>query len=334
MYATIVRESKLFHAGVIPNMLIDNQFMKCVTFLFIDRQIQNSRNTERIPAATAFFVSVPIGDDIEQIYAVTARHVIDSSREYGNLYLRLRLERNLFQDIMVPQDNWVCHPQTDVAVIPVELLDEAEVKIIPLEMLITEQKVASDGVGIGDDVFFVGLFSEYSGKKHDRPIVRFGNISLMHEELPLKLTPGSDATTLADAYLVEARSWGGHSGSPAFIYYALDREPGVINFGGPRFVLLGLTHGHYEIKKDVAFIGDILGSGKVPVNAGIAVVIPAQKIIDTLMQEELLEERRRDLIEHQKQAKTPRPDIGFDEKTITKQQFHDLGETRLQNGPR
>jgi hypothetical protein len=282
-------------------MLVDSQFMKCVSFLFVDRTIEGSRNVERVPAATAFFVSVPIGNDIEQTYGITARHIIDNSRRYGNLYLRLRLENNLFQDILVPQDSWICHPRTDVAVIPVELPDEVDATQIPLDMLILDEKVAGGGVGIGDEVFFVGLFSEYSGKQHDKPIVRFGNISLMHEEMPLKLTAGSDATTLTDAYLVEARSWGGQSGSPAFIYYALDRKPGVVSVGGPRFVLLGLTHGHYEIKKSVAFIGDIIGSGKVPVNAGMAIVIPAQKIIDTLMQEELVLARKKDLINHQSQ---------------------------------
>lgn len=192
--------------------------------------------------------------------------------------------------------------QTDVAVIPVEIPDGYDCKVIPYKMLATEKFVSENEVGIGDDVFFVGLFSGYSGQKHDRPIVRFGNISLMHEEMPLRLDPHSEVTTPADAYLVESRSWGGHSGSPVFIYFPLTRKPGVINFGGEQaFALLGVTQGHFEFPKEVEFTGNWLGTGKVPLNTGIAAVIPAEKIIETLMEEQLMEERKQELIEHQKQ---------------------------------
>ncbi|MFC1908948.1 hypothetical protein ACFLXD_03695 [Chloroflexota bacterium] len=107
----------------------------------------------------------------------------------------------------------------------------------------------------------------------------------MHEEMPLRLDPYSEVAILADAYLVESRSWGGHSGSPVFIYFPITRKPGVIDFGHQQeFALLGLTQGHFDIPKDVIFTGDILGTGEVPLNAGIAVVIPAEKIIETLME--------------------------------------------------
>ena len=328
MFSNIIpQKRRIFHAGAIPNMLVNNQFLKCVCFLCIDKQ-NEERKMERTPAATSFLVSVPIGDDIEQICAVTARHVIDRSRAYP-LYLRLRLTDGNVEDILVPQDNWTCHPITDVAVIPVDIPDNADVKYIPLEMLITDGNIADGGVGLGDDIVFVGLFTEYSGSKHDRPIIRFGNISLMHEEMPLTLTPGCDPIQ-TDAYLVEARSWGGESGSPAFVYYAVDREPGIITVGGfdgKQFALLGLTHGHWEMGQDVlAPDGNIIGSGKVSVNSGIAAIIPAQKIIDTLMKEELEEDRKKDLTAYRKRAKTPHPDIGLDEKTITKKRFHDIYE--------
>ncbi|MFC1908949.1 hypothetical protein ACFLXD_03700 [Chloroflexota bacterium] len=157
-------------------MLVDNQFLKCVTFLFVDEQNGNGK-VRRIPKATTFFVSVPIGNDLAQIYAVTARHVIYGSREYGDLYIRLKLESGGYRDEIAPQDKWVCHTQTDIAVIPIEIPDECDVKVMPLQMLATEKFVSENEVGIGDDVFFVGLFSGYSGHKHDRPIIRFGNIS-------------------------------------------------------------------------------------------------------------------------------------------------------------
>ncbi|MCA1703536.1 MAG: hypothetical protein LC808_09870, partial [Actinobacteria bacterium] len=131
-------------------------------------------------------------------------------------------------------------------------------------------------VGEGDEVFFIGLFSEAPGRKRSQPIVRFGNISLMPRE-PLLLDLGEGSGRIrADAYLVEARSWGGYSGSPAFVYFPPDRHLDSLKSKGWGPALLGLVQGHYGIEQEVAFTGDILGSGKVPVNAGIAAVIPAQ----------------------------------------------------------
>ena len=313
MMNTVVRSKHRIRyvVGEGASMLVDEQFRKCVTFLFVDVIDEATSTPKRIPAATAFFVGVPVNGERAVIYAVTARHVVDASRPHGTLYVRINKISGGFEDFQVPQDAWVCHPSTDVAVIRVGLPPEQfDFRVIPLDMLATDDYVIRQRIGAGDDIFFVGLFSEYAGQERNQPIIRFGNISLMpYEQIDVKLDPASDATTLIDAYLVEARSWGGHSGSPAFIYYPPDREPGGgIVIGGNPPALLGLVHGHYEIKQDVAFIGDILGSGKVPINAGMALVIPAQKIIDTLMQEEVVEERNRVLQEHRRRKPTPTPD--------------------------
>jgi len=291
-------------------MLINEEFRKCVTFLLLDIPDNQTGAVRRVPAATAFFVGIPIGDGHSVVYAVTARHVIYKSRPYGPLYVRMNTAAGTFRDFQAPQDSWVTHPSTDVAVARVGLSFEGfDLKVIPLSMLATDEYVARRNVGEGDEVFFVGLFSQFPGRERNQPIVRFGNISLMpHEKIPVRLEPGSDVMTPIDAYLIEARSWGGHSGSPALIYFPPDRQAGSLTIGGQPPALLGLVHGHYEIEQDVAFIGDILGSGKVPLNAGVAVVVPAQKIIDTLMQAELVEERDKILEELRKRGAIPRAD--------------------------
>lgn len=281
-------------------MLIDEQFRKCVTFLFANVLDKDTGKNKTVPAATAFIVSVPI-DDVGVIpYLVTARHVIEASRPYGPLCVRINTTSGKPVYFDAPQDDWVSNPFTDVAVVAIGQHNVSlDFKFLPISMLADDDYVVKHEIGAGDDVFFVGLFSEYAGQQRNQPIIRFGNISLMpNEKIPLRLDPSSDITTPVDAYLVEARSWGGHSGSPAFIYFPPDRKLGSIQVGGSNIALLGLVHGHYEISQDVAFIGDILGSGKVPINAGIAAVIPAQKIVDTLMQEELVEERDKLKKEH------------------------------------
>ncbi len=159
-------------------------------------------------------------------------------------------------------------------------------------------------VGPGDEVFFSGLFTAFPGVKRAEPVIRFGTISMMPNE-PVPIENADKSISHVEAFLVEARSWGGQSGSPAFVFFPPTRQPGFLEManieegsdGGllipdaamPQ--LLGLVHGHFNLKADVAFTGDVYGTAFVPVNAGIAVVIPAQKIMDTLMDEELAEDR-------------------------------------------
>jgi len=92
-----------------------------------------------------------------------------------------------------------------------------------------------------------------------------------------------DKGTMEDvnAYLVEARSRGGHSGSPAFLFYPMV-GPTFINPTPPAPLLLGMVQGHFESSTDLALPGDI-GLPRRE-NAGMAVVIPAQDIADLLLQ--------------------------------------------------
>jgi len=297
------------------DMLIDDKVRKCVAFLIVEGPDPKTGTLKKIPSGTSFFVGVPIGNAHTVIYAVTARHVIDKSRSYGPLYLRVNIVGGGFKDFEIPENSWISHSTTDVAVTQVDLSHEGlDLRPVPVTDLANDKYVDEHGIGLGDDVFFAGLFSKFAGEERNQPIIRFGNISLMpHEQIPVKLDPGSESTTLIHAYLVESKSWGGHSGSPAFIVYPPDRVQGemVLTSENP-IVLLGLVHGHYYIDQDVAFTGDIFyGSGKVPVNAGMAVVVPAQKIIDTLMLPELVEKRERLLGEIRKHGSVPRADSGI-----------------------
>lgn len=266
-------------------MLVHEQYRKCVGFVFVDVVDEVTNISKRTPVATVFFVAVPTvnGDGMEH-YAVTARHVVDRSSAYGEMHLRLNKLDGGCLDLTVSPGDWCRHPSSDVAVIHIVPPSGLDVMFIHSELLATDDYIKNHSIIEGDKVFFVGLFSQTPGLQRSQPIVRFGNIALMpREPIPVKLDPESETTTPIDAYLVEARSWGGHSGAPAFVYYAdTDRLAVLVTVKSDPPSLLGLVHGHYEIEQDVAFIGDILGSGKVPLNAGMALVIPAQHIIDTL----------------------------------------------------
>ena len=59
---------------------------------------------------------------------------------------------------------------------------------------------------IGDEVFFLGLFTQHSGPTNNLPIARFGHISQMPSELELTL-PGNIRFN-GTAYLMEFQAWG------------------------------------------------------------------------------------------------------------------------------
>lgn len=267
-------------------MLIDEQFRKCATYVLGNaRDPQTSAIGKRL-FGTAFFVTVS-----NAIYAVTAQHILDNSEEFGPLFVRLSTASG-YVDFEAPQSAWTRHPSTDVAAIRVPIPGNADFRSIDQSMLLTDQMVVDHRVGAGDELFFTGLFSEHPGRKRVEPIMRFGMLSMMpHEPIRVK---GLRVASEIEAYLVEARSWGGHSGSPAFIYYPAYRSGNslTVPVALPVF-LLGLVQSHYEISSDVELLGDFLGSGKVPINAGIAAVVPSQKIVDVLMDDELVNDREK-----------------------------------------
>jgi hypothetical protein len=97
-------------------------------------------------------------------------------------------------------------------------------------------------------------------------------------------------------YLLEARSLGGLSGSPAFaittstinISDARTGEPGQLTGLGTCY-LLGLMNGHWLLREresndvEIQSVRDVEGS----IATGISVVVPAQKILEVLRHPEL-----------------------------------------------
>ena len=163
------------------------------------------------------------------------------------------------------------------------------------------------GIGIGDEVFLPGLFRFHHGTNKNIPVIRVGNIAAMPEE------PVQTANGKIEAYLIESRSIGGLSGSPVFVYLGnwrlIDNE--WRQASGFTFTLLGLVHGHWDTDEaDIdVFIQDT--NRQRSVNMGMAIVVPVEKILETIKQP-MLQKKQRELID-QKYAKTPpTPDIVAD----------------------
>jgi hypothetical protein len=279
-------------------MKVGPEYSNAVVFL---SQVNDDGN--QIPRATAFLVGVcdtasgrcgePLPKQPEFVYLVTARHVIEKARATGKpLHIRgSDADGGLVIHELDSYDAWRVSATTDVAILPMPDVADLAGTCIPLDQFADPGYIEENAVGPGDDVFFVGLFTEHAGSQSNEAIVRFGNISLMPSE-PVRLQNADGSAFSGRAYLVEARSWGGQSGSPAFVWLSPLRDPGVItmpSLPGPPGTgplplavlprLLGLVCGHFDIRQDVAFKGDYSDlKASVQGNAGVALVIPASDI--------------------------------------------------------
>lgn len=286
-------------------MLINENFLKTVAFLMVEKPDDMSGELIKKPCATVFFVEKPINAEFSQIYAITARHVIENIHRQTPIYIRVNNSDSSVECLKAEKENWVLSDKIDVAIINFKKQSNHDLKCIPYNMLATDELIKKESTGIGDEIFFVGLFSEHYGREHNLPVVRFGNISLMPSE-KLSVRVAKDMIIQVNGYLIEAMSWPGHSGSPVFIYYPFDREPGKSRIassppngilknadplsGTEQFKLLGLVSAHYPIEQEVKMSETIPEEqkGQIEAQSGMALVIPAQGIIDTLNELELL----------------------------------------------
>ena len=75
---------------------------------------------------------------------------------------------------------WFFHEDyqsVDIAVHPL-LPSKADFLYVKSEDIVTDNFMKEKKIGIGDDIFYIGLLSYLSGKDRISPIVRFGRLSL------------------------------------------------------------------------------------------------------------------------------------------------------------
>jgi hypothetical protein len=266
---------------------IDEQIRRCTSFLSIRKEQRDG--WAFYPVGTAFYVGELLGNDRAIKYVVTARHLVDGSRPFGSLWVRCVAttgEKRLFE---LPTDSWWQHPTTDVAIAPLTIpLEKYELQFLPLHLIADAAWLQEHDVGLGDQIVACGLFSQYIGQERDAPIVRFGRIALIPNEL-IRI-PGQGAMPAMEfsAILAELGSWAGQSGSPVFVYFRLDRNlftGDTIQMKMPNPRLLGLIHGHYTLPQNVIDLSGEVSKARVQLNSGIAIVIPATAILDVLEQE-------------------------------------------------
>jgi hypothetical protein len=272
------------------NMLVPDFVRQCVLFL----GIKDTETSRFIPKATAFVVSI-----FEQgcgfRYIVTAKHNVENFTKFGlTMFIRSNLRNGGVREDDWSAARWYFHPDlasTDVAVATITFDTAEEYRTIVLRTdapnkgtVATTEVMEANNIGLGDEVFIVGLFKSHHGQKMNVPIVRIGNLAMMKGE-PVWTT----YCGYTEAHLVEARSIDGLSGSPVFIH-----SPVLHPQGATQFRLLGLMHGHFDIKNlNEDIVVEHLADVTRGINTGIGVVIPVEKILETIDQPELAEQRKK-----------------------------------------
>jgi hypothetical protein len=268
------------------------------TVLFVRRQ------SDAVYRGTAFIVKVPGANDNDFGFMVTARHVAEKLQ--GSHYL-VRVNKKDGTPVVMygkPTDPWWYHPtdrdHVDAAVTlfsPDYMnLAQLDVEQIPIGMFADEAVIREHNIGVGDEVFITGLFTEVQETTKNIPIVRTGTVAMIPgERIPF-------GNSLIEAYLVESRSIGGLSGSPVFVretlkslvYTATGRildsagqplEPNQIleMQGTGRFYFFGSMIGHWDLP------AGFTTTQAEAVNMGISPVVPAHKIKEIIMQTDLME---------------------------------------------
>jgi hypothetical protein len=268
---------------------------------FVGRIVRKGSQETRVLGGTAFLVAFPSTTvkDISYIYLVTAKHVAQQVSHGGTWFVRMNNKDGESVDMEVPGPvEWCYHltegDSVDAAVIQPHLpLESFHYRAIQTTMFATDDVIRERHIGPGDLVFMTGLFTRMTGRKKNISIVRMGNVAMMPSETIPLIGPAGESVE-REVYLIEARSIGGLSGSPTFVCETLtmrgevegdDREVQAVLPG--RFYLLGLMRGHWDVKEEdinEAYPRIVPSRDRQGVNMGIALVVPAKKILEIILQ--------------------------------------------------
>lgn len=281
-------------------MRVPDDVLKCVGFIG-EVEHQDFSGVPGELRATGFFVAIPCESqeliEMRTCYFITAKHVATELEGRQAFFLVNAKGGGVVGITGVIGEHWFLHPSdpsADVAAIQILMDSQADINAIALEHFGLPERLEQLHIGIGDETIISGLFTAVPGTTRNIPIVRHGNIAMM---------PGEQIQTelgFADVFLVEARSIGGLSGSPVFVRHTLgvkvqrERDGGddLLFANGPGITLLGLMHGHWDIRESEINKPSIIHDRQHGVNLGIGIVVPAIKIYETLYAPKLIAMRQ------------------------------------------
>ncbi|MBL1255854.1 serine protease [Methylocystis sp. Sn-Cys] len=185
---------------------------------FLYDSVESAKSGER-PGGTGFIVAYsdsPLFPAETAFYGVTNWHV---ACEGGCSVIRLNTKDGGTDIIEIFPEQWEFIPgRYDLAAVRLQFSSIHDVSAVNIGDFVirqsTQTRIKSD-VGIGEDVFMIGLFIDHFGKGVNIPSARFGHISMLPDERALIKQP---TTYDGVSYLIDIHSRAGFSGSPVYVY--------------------------------------------------------------------------------------------------------------------
>jgi hypothetical protein len=299
------------------NMRFPDQVLACVGFFSRDRADDGC-------IGTGFIVRIPGAHGNSFLHLVTAKHLVDGFKGPWILRMNDRSGGKIALKSGGVQ-KWWPHPTDEahvdcaVTLFAPSMLDEYNFSWINLRDFADAEKIQKAGIGVGDEVNVLGLFSGFHGSQTHTPILRSGNIAMMPSD-PVPVKGFGEMR----AYIVDTTVTSGLSGSPVFVRETLhlqgqlNRTEESVLVAPGRIYFLGLLHGHWKV--DAATAEQIGGA-----NSGISIVVPATKILETLNHPELVQ-MRQEIDDQIAKEKLPVMDVSEhpeDDRPFTKADFEE-----------
>jgi hypothetical protein len=228
--------------------------------------------------ATGFFLSRPDPDQPKktQLILVTAAHVFETmAGDEAALVFRRKVSEGVYRKVPVKlvirrqgKALWTRHPTADVAVMAVDLVPEAEIPKLPLDLLAGDETLKKYEIHPGDHLLLLGYPHRVEANEAGFPILRSGPIATF------PLVP----TKTHKTFLISANSFEGDSGGPVYL-----AEPSR-RFGGKKKpeevrLILGLVVGQHFLNEEAKMI---YATRTVRHRLGLAIVVHASFIRETI----------------------------------------------------
>ncbi|MCH7634462.1 MAG: hypothetical protein IIA36_07205 [Proteobacteria bacterium] len=263
---------------------IAEDLRRCVVFLGHPTLKDGKPNYE----GTGFLV-----EHEEFVYLVTAKHVADNL--FPDMLIVMNDKDGNIFPIQIDDVPWKFHPdaKVDAGAVRFEVNEKMGCREFPSYYLGTQETLEEKNIGPGDLAYVVGLFHIVTGHERISPIVHTSHVAMLPaEQVPVK------GFGNVEAYLVEAKSpLGGLSGSPVFVRKTVpvqktqEAVSGIDPKAYGAIWLLGMWQADWTATAE-EIIGANPWPGKVDFPFGMGVIVPAQRIIELLNHEDLMEERK------------------------------------------
>jgi hypothetical protein len=282
---------------------LKDEILDCVVYLYSSFSDAESGNNI---GGSGFVVQIPCEkpefSESSHIYAVTNRHVIDD----GFSCVRFNTQDGRRLVVEAKPSDWIVSQTDDLAVAPMpEMPIPVAANAVLLACLLTQEEIAKHDIGVGDDVIMLGRFINREGIQKNSPTARFGHIAQMPGD-PIEFRRKGKLYIQDLAFLCEVKSIGGYSGSPVFLMpnptYSRGGEP----LPKDRGVVIGVDFCHirnFEHPLDAS--GIEMTHMHIPVNTGMAGVIPAWRLRELIMSDKALKQRRNAEEAQSKKKKPP-----------------------------